>query len=67
MISLAFPDSFLELIWRLKPEARVQFEEIGRGASIALMATVGTACGLAAMGLAQKAEWAGDSPSAFIR
>ena len=57
LLSLALPGSFLEVIWQLKPEARVQFEEIGRGVSIALMATVGTACGLAAMGLARKAEW----------
>ena len=44
---------FLESIWQLKPEARVQFHEIGRGASISLMAVVGAACGLAAIGLAR--------------
>jgi len=37
MLALAFPGGFLESIWRLKPEARVQFEEIGRGVSIVLM------------------------------
>jgi len=57
MLTLAFPGSFLESIWRLKPEARVQFQEIGSGASIALMATVGMACGLAAVGLARRTEW----------
>ena len=57
MLTLAFPGSFLESIWRLKPEARVQFKEIGSGASIALMATVGMACGLAAVGLARRTEW----------
>lgn len=80
LLSLALPGSFLEVIWQLKPEARVQFEEIGRGVSIALMATVGTACGLAAMGLARKAEWGrrlaivilivnlvGDSLNAWLR
>lgn len=56
-IALAFPGSFLESIWRLKPEARVQFQEIGSVASIALMTTVGAACGLAAIGLARGAEW----------
>jgi hypothetical protein len=45
LLSLAFPGSFMEVIWQLKPEAPAQFEEIGRGLSIALMATVGTACG----------------------
>jgi len=57
MLALAFPGSFLESIWQLKPEARVQFLEIGRGASIALMAVVGVACGSAAIGLARNAEW----------
>jgi hypothetical protein len=57
LLALAFPGNFLKSIWRLKPEARVQFQEIGRGASIALMATVGSACGLAAIGLARNTEW----------
>jgi len=57
MLALAFPGSLLESIWRLKPEARVRFQEIGSDASIALMATVGMACGLAAVGLARTAEW----------
>jgi hypothetical protein len=57
MLALAFPGGFLESIWRLKTEARVQFQEIGHVASIALMAIVGTACGLAALGLARNAEW----------
>jgi len=57
MLALAFPGSFLESIWQLKPEARVQFLEIGRGASTALMAMVGVACGSAALGLARNAEW----------
>ena len=57
MLTLAFPGSFLELIWRFKPEAPVQFQEIGRGVSIALMATVGVACGLSAIGLARNAQW----------
>ena len=57
LLALAFPGSFLEIIWQLKPNARVQFLEIGRGASIALMATVGAACGLSAIGLARDAEW----------
>jgi hypothetical protein len=57
MLALAVPGSFLESIWQLKPEARVQFLEIGRGASIALMAVVGVACGSAAIGLARNAKW----------
>ena len=57
LLALAFPGSFLEIIWQLKPNARVQFLEIGRRASIALMATVGAACGLSAIGLARDAEW----------
>lgn len=56
MLALAFPGGFLEPIWQLKPEARVEFQQIGNW-SIALMAIVGTACGLAAVGLAKRAEW----------
>ena len=57
LLALAFPGSFLDSIWRLKPQARDQFQEIGRGASTALMAIVGTACVLAAVGLAKNTEW----------
>ena len=80
VLALAFPASALDSIWRLKPEARIQFAEIGSGPSIALMTVVGAACGLAAVGLARNAEWgrrlaigilivnlAGDSLNALIR
>jgi hypothetical protein len=56
VVALTFPGGFLEPIWRLKPEARVQFQQIGNW-SIALMAVVGTACALAAIGLAKNVEW----------
>jgi hypothetical protein len=56
MLALAFPGSFLESIWRLRPDARAELEEFGTW-SIALMAAVGAACGLAAFGLARNAEW----------
>lgn len=56
MLALAFPGRFLEPIWRLKPDARLEFQKIG-DASVALMAVVGVACGLAAVGLAKNAEW----------
>ena len=56
-LALAFPGSFLESIWRLKPEARLQFLQIGRGLSIALMLLVGGACAASAIGLARNAEW----------
>jgi hypothetical protein len=56
MLALAFPGGFLEPIWRLKPDARVEFQKIG-SASVALMAVVGAACGLAAAGLAKNADW----------
>jgi hypothetical protein len=57
ILALAFPGNLLDPIWKLKPDARVQFLEIGRGASMALMAIVGAGCGLAANGLAKSAEW----------
>lgn len=56
MFALALPGGFLEPIWRLKPEARVEFQQIGSW-SIALMGVVGAGCGLAAIGLAKRAEW----------
>jgi hypothetical protein len=56
MLALAFPGGFLEPIWRLRPDARLEFARIGSW-SVALMAVVGAACGLAAIGLAKNAEW----------
>lgn len=56
MLALAFPGGFLEPIWRLRPDARLEFQKLG-DRSVLLMAVVGTACGLAAAGLAQQAEW----------
>ena len=80
ILALAFPHSSFHAIWRLKPEALVQFEQIGRGASIALMTLVGAACGLSAIGLARNAAWGrrlaiivlvinllGDSLNALVR
>ena len=80
VLALANPGGWLEPIWRLKPEARTHFQEIGRGASIALMTVVGMTCGLAAVGLARNAEWGrrlaigvltvnliGDSLNAWLR
>jgi hypothetical protein len=57
ILALVFPGSRLESIWRLKPEARVHFLQIGPGLSIALMFIVGTACVASAIGLARNAEW----------
>ncbi len=54
--ALLFPGGTLDSIWRLKPGARADFQLLG-GWSVALMGTVGTACGLAAIGLARRAEW----------
>jgi hypothetical protein len=80
MLALLFPGSFLESIWRLKPDARVQFLKIGRGASITLMTVVGAVCGFSAIGLARNAHWGrrlaiavltinliGDSLNAWLR
>jgi hypothetical protein len=56
MLALAFPGGILEPIWRLRPDARIEFQKLGNW-SVLLMATVGLACGLAACGLARQAEW----------
>jgi hypothetical protein len=56
MLALAFPGGMLEPMWRLRPDARGEFQDIGTWA-ILLMAAVGAACGLSAFGLARRAEW----------
>src|SRR2546421_12190129 len=79
MLALAFPGGFLEPIWRLRPDARIEFQKLGNW-SVLLMATVGAACGLASLGLARQAEWGrrlaigiltvnliGDTLNAFLR
>ena len=56
MLALAFPGGVFETIWRLRPDARTEFQEFGDW-SVALMAAVGAACGLSAFGLARRFEW----------
>ncbi len=76
---LLFPGSALDSLWRLNPEAHAAFQWIGR-LSILLMAIVGVACALAAIGLARNAKWgrslgililaanlAGDLTNALVR
>jgi hypothetical protein len=76
---LLFPGGALNSLWRLNPEAHTAFQRIG-GLSILLMAIVGVACALAAIGLARNAKWArwvgvlilalnlvGDLTNAFVR
>jgi hypothetical protein len=56
IVLLIFPGTMLDSLWRLNPEAHAAFQSIG-SLSILLMATVGTACGLAAIGLARNTTW----------
>jgi hypothetical protein len=56
LFMLLFPESVLDSLWRLNPEAHVGLQSLGRWA-IALMAIVATACGLSAVGLAKLAPW----------
>jgi len=49
-VSLAFPGSPLEAMWRLNPTARADLAQLGAWA-VVLMAAVSTACGAAAIGL----------------
>ena len=80
VLALASPGGALDSIWRLKPEAQTQFQEMGRAASITLMTLVGAACSLAAIGLLRSREWGrrvaigiltvnliGDSLNAWLR
>jgi len=50
VVSLTFPGSFLEPIWRLNPHARTEFDRIGSWAII-LMLVVCVACALTLVGL----------------
>lgn len=76
---LLFPGGSLDSLWRLNPEAHAAFQLMGR-LSILLMAAVGVACALAAIGLARNARWGcslgililvvnlvGDLTNAFVR
>lgn len=56
MLALAFPGSFWEITWRLRPQVRGEFQEHGTWL-IVLMAAVGAACGLASFGLARGFDW----------
>jgi len=53
---LLFPGGALDSLWRLNPEAHATFQRIGQ-LSILLMAIVGVACALAAIGLVRNARW----------
>ena len=55
-ISLFFPGSFLEPMWRLNPRARVAFAGIGIAGPVLLAAVCG-ACALAAAGLWRLKRW----------
>ena len=56
VIALIFPGGLLDPLWRLNPDAHRAFQQMG-GWSILLMATVGTACLLSAIGLGRRARW----------
>ena len=53
---LLFPGTALDSVWRLNPDAHVVFQSLGK-LSILLMAIVGGACALAAIGLARNRRW----------
>lgn len=55
-VSLLFPGSFLEPMWRLNPRAREGFAGIGAWA-VVLMCVVSVACGLASIGLWRGTRW----------
>jgi hypothetical protein len=56
VIALIFPGGLLDPLWNLNPDAHRAFQRIG-GWAILLMAIVGTACLLSAIGLATRAPW----------
>ena len=56
IISLTFPGSFLEPVWKLNPRAREGFAQMG-GWSIVLMAVVCVTCLITAIGLWRGLRW----------
>jgi len=78
--ALLFPQSALDTVWRLNPEAKTGFAQASRPLGVVLMTSVATACYAAAFGLARGRKWGrrlalgilvlnllGDCASAFIR
>lgn len=55
-VSLLFPDSLLEPMWRLNPRARAAFADWGAWA-VVLMVTVSVACAASAVGLWRGRRW----------
>lgn len=55
-VSLLFPGSFLEPMWRLNPRARTAFSTMGFWAPV-LLIVVSTACGATAWGLWRGRRW----------
>jgi len=56
IISLTFPGSFLEPVWKLNPRAREGFARMG-GWSILLMSVVCVTCLVTAIGLWRRLRW----------
>ncbi len=78
--ALLLPGTWLDLVWRLNPEAQDGFQKMGRPLSAGLMLTVGSACAATAVGLARQKVWgrwlaigilvvnlAGDTINALVR
>src|SRR3954468_1222448 len=55
-LALAFPGTWSEVIWRLKPEARQDLARLG-WCAIPLMIVVAAACAGTAVGLWQRRRW----------
>jgi len=55
--ALLMPGSFLDVVWKVNPEAKAGFRQIGDVLSVLLMLVVGIGCALAAIGLARRAVW----------
>lgn len=56
VITLAFPGTFLDVVWRVNPNAHAGLIRIG-GWSVVLMSTVFVACLLTAIGLWRRLTW----------
>ena len=57
IVLLARPGTALDWLWRLNPEAQANLQSLG-ALAILMMTVVGSACALAAFGLARRKRWA---------
>src|SRR3954454_14264235 len=55
--ALLVPGSLLDAVWKVNPDAKAGFSEMGTPLALLLMVVVGGGCALSAIGLARRTAW----------